>query len=119
MLEQYFQAVQQHDLSGFLSFFLDDEAFTIVEDAETYDWQSFVAFAEGFFQAVPVIAFELERCAVDPIALDSAVVTGVFRGMGQMTSGEPLAIRNAFTFVLVKREERWRIKHAHESSLPA
>ena len=39
------------------------------------------------------------------------------RGAGKTTSGEPLGVHNAFTFVLVKQGERWRVKHVHESSL--
>jgi len=117
LLAEYFTAAERHDLSAFLALFAPGEDFTVYEDKETYDWKGFVAFVEGFFGQVPEIAFELERCAVDPVAPGAAVATGVFRGTGKMTSGEPLVVHNAFTFVLVKLGERWRIKHVHESSL--
>ena len=116
-LAAFFATAEQHDLPGFLALCAESEAFTVFEDKETYDWNSFVAFAQGFFGQVSEIAFELETCAIDPVAQGAAVATGIFRGTGKMTSGEPVAIRNSFTFVLVKQAERWRVKHAHESSL--
>lgn len=117
LLAEYFRAVEHHDLPKFLSFFLEGEDFTVFEDGEMYDWKSFVAFAEGFFQAVAEIACNLEKCTVDPVALGTAVATGIFKAMGKTTSGEPVVVRNAFTFVLIKQGDRWRIKHVHESSL--
>jgi len=117
LLADYFRAVEQHDLTRFLSFFLQDEHFTVVEDKETYDWTAFVAFAQGFFQAMAEIALQLETCAVDPLGSGGAVATGVFKGVGRMASGEPVAFRNAFTFVLIRQADEWRIKHVHESSL--
>ena len=117
LLTEYFRAVEEHDLPKFLSFFLDGEHFTVFEDKEMYDWKSFVVFAEGFFQTVAEIAGDLETCTVDPVAPGAAVATGVFKAIGKTTAGEPVAVRNAFTFVLVKQGDRWRIKHVHESSL--
>jgi len=117
MLTGYFRAIEQRDLAGFLAFFAEGEDFTVFEDKEMYDWKGFVAFAESFFQQIKTIRFELEKCRVDPLASTFAVATGVFKGAGTITSGEPLAVRNAYTFVLVRKAGRWRIKHVHESSL--
>jgi ketosteroid isomerase-like protein len=116
-LAAYFRAVEQHDLPGFLSCFLEGEGLTLFEDKETYDWHGFAAFAEGFFQEVSEIAFSLERCLVDPLTSGAAVATGIFTADGKTRSGDAVAIRNAFTFVLIKDVDRWKVKHAHESSL--
>jgi hypothetical protein len=45
-----------------------------------YDWKGFVTFAEGFFQQVKEITFDLEKCTVNPLSPTVAVATGVFRG---------------------------------------
>jgi len=116
-LAGYFRAVEQHDLTKFLASFVDGEDLTVFEDKEMYDWRSFMAFAESFFQEVAEITFELEKCTVNPLSPDIAVATGVFKGMGKTASDEPVAVRNAYTFVLLKEGDRWRIQHAHESSL--
>ena len=117
LLAGYFDAVEQHDLRTFLSFFQECEEFTVFEDKEMYGWKEFVAFAEGFFQAVATIAFERESCFVDLVAPNVAVATGVFRGTGTTTSGEALSVHNAFTFVLGRGDDEWKIRHVHESSL--
>jgi uncharacterized protein (TIGR02246 family) len=117
LLAGYFEAVEQHDLGTFLSFFQECEQFTVFEDKEMYGWKEFVAFAEGFFQAVATIAFEREACSVDVVAPNVAVATGVFRGIGKTTSGEAVSVRNVFTFVLSNGDEGWRIRHVHESTL--
>ena len=117
MLGEYFEAVEQHELSKFLAFFAEGEDLTVYEDKEMYDWKSFVAFAEGFFQQVAEIKFDLEKCTVNSLSPSIAVATGVFRGMGKTTSGEPMVVHNAYTFVLLRQGDRWRIKHCHESSL--
>ncbi len=113
----YFAAVEKHELRSFLSCFDECGSFTVFEDREMYGWKEFVAFAEGFFGSVGNISFELERCSVDAFAPDVAVATGVFRGAGEDTSGEPVKVRNAFTFVLHRIDEKWKIRHVHESSL--
>ncbi len=117
MLTEYFKTVERLDLRAFLAFFAEGENLTVFEDKETYDRKGFVAFAEGFFQQVKAINFEMEKCQVDPLGPGVAVVTGVFKGTGVATSGEPLVVHNAYTFVMVKQSKRWRIKHVHESSL--
>ena len=117
MLAEYFKTVERHDLPAFLAFFAEGEDLTVFEDKEMYDWKGFAAFAEGFFQQVKAITFEIEKCRVNPLSPNVAVVTGVFKGTGVATSGEPLAVHNAYTFVLLKQGKQWRIKHVHESSL--
>jgi uncharacterized protein (TIGR02246 family) len=117
MFEDYFKTVERHELKNFLAFFAEDEDLTVLEDKEMYDWKGFVAFAEGFFQQVAEIKFDHEKCTVNPIGPGVAVATGVFRAAGKTTSGEPISIRNSYTFVLLKQGVRWRIKHVHESSL--
>ena len=116
-LEGFFKAVEQHDLKDFLSFFAPGEELTVFEDKEMNDWKGFVDFAEGFFKQVAELKIDVEECTVDPIGPGVAVATGVFKGIGKTTSGESLTLRNAYTYVLVKQGERWRIKHVHESSL--
>ncbi len=117
MLAEYFKTVERHEVSKFLAYFAEGEELTVVEDKDIYDWKAFVAFAEGFFQQVKEITFDLEKCAVNPLSPTVAVATGAFRGTGKMVSGEPLVGHNAYTFVLVRQGGRWRIKHVHESSL--
>lgn len=117
MLGEYFEAVERHELSKFLAFFAEGEDLTIFEDKEMYDWRSFVAFAEGFFEQVAEITFDLEKCTVNSLSPSIAVATGILRGTGKTTSGEPMVVHNAYTFVLLKQGDRWRIKHVHESSL--
>ena len=117
MLGEYFKSVERHELSKFLGFFAEGKDLTVVEDKEMYDWKGFVAFAEGFFQQVAEISFDMEKCTVNPLSARVAVVTGVFKGTGKTASGEPVVVHNAFTFVLLKQGDRWRIKHVHESSL--
>ena len=117
MLTEYFKTIERHELSKFLAYFAEGEGLTVFEDKEMYDWKAFVAFAEGFFQQVKEITFDLEKCTVSPLSPTVAVATGVFRGTGKTASGEPLVVHNSYTFVLVKQGGRWRIKHVHESSL--
>jgi uncharacterized protein (TIGR02246 family) len=117
MLAEYFKTVERHELSKFLALFAEGEDLTVFEDKEMYDWKAFVAFAEGFFQQVAEITFDLEKCTVNPLSPRVAVATGVFRGTGRSSAGEPVVVHNAYTFVLVKQDGRWRIKHVHESSL--
>jgi len=117
LLAGYLEAVEQHDLRRFLSFFQECEQFTVFEDKEMYGWKEFVLFAEGFFQAVATMTFERDNCSVDVVAPDVAITTGVFRGTGKTTSGEAVSVHNAFTFVLSKVDNGWKIRHVHESSL--
>lgn len=117
LLRAFFGAVERRDLPQFLDLFTGDEHLTVIENADRYDWAAFRGFAEQFFAAIATISFELEHCAVHAIATEVATATGVFRGTGTATSGEPLDFRHAFTFVLAHREGRWRIAHVHESSL--
>jgi ketosteroid isomerase-like protein len=116
-LADYFEAVELHDLPAFLSCFCEGEGVTLFENDQTYDWKGFVEFAEGFFQEVSEIECALERCLVDLLNPHAAVAAGVFTANGKTVSGEPVAVRNAFTFVLVKHGDCWKVKHAHESSL--
>jgi hypothetical protein len=53
-----------------------------------------------------------------PFSPDVAVATGVFRYSAQTTSGDTVGGRNAYTFVFVKKGERWLVHNVHESSLP-
>jgi ketosteroid isomerase-like protein len=116
-LVEYFKTVERHELKNFLAYFTAGEDLTIFEDKEMYDWKGFVAFVEGFFQEVAEITIDLEKCTVDPLSPSVAVATGILRVTGKTTSGEPVTIRNSYTFVMLKQGDRWRIKHAHECSL--
>ncbi len=116
-LEGFFKAVEEHDLNRFLSFFAPGEDLTVFEDKELNDWKGFMAYAEAFFKAVAELKFDIEKCTVDPVGPGVAVATGVFKGTGRTTSGERLALRNAYSWVLIKEGDRWRIKHVHEASL--
>jgi ketosteroid isomerase-like protein len=118
-MTEFFRAIERHDRARFLSLFQAGEHFTVIEDSAVRDWTGFVGFVDDFFGMVDQISFELEHCAVDALARDLAVATGAFRGQGKTTGGEPLAFRNAFTFVLAKTSGSWLIRHVHESTLAA
>jgi uncharacterized protein (TIGR02246 family) len=119
LLGEFFTAVQRRDLSGFLELFTGDERLTVVENTDRYDWPAFRAFADQFFHDIEQISFELEQSAVNSLAPEVAVATGVFNGRGRTVRGDRLDFRHAFTFALVRHDTRWRIAHAHESALSA
>lgn len=117
MLATFFEAVEQRDLPRFLDQFTGDAHFTVIENADRYDWPAFRGFAEQFFAGIEKVAFVLEHTRVNALGDNVATATGAFRGTGTTASGEPLDFRHAFTFVLAYRDRRWRIAHVHESSL--
>jgi hypothetical protein len=92
---------------------------TVVENTDRYDWPAFRAFAEQFFGDIGQISFELEQIAVNGLAAEVSVATGVFTGRGQTVHGDRIEFRHAFTFVLARHDARWRIAHVHESALAA
>jgi len=116
-LDRYFAAIEKRDLRTFLSCFQPCDSFTVFENRETYGWKEFVAFAEGSFGFVVKVRLEVERCSVDAFAPEVAVATGIFRGTGEDVSGAPVKVRSAFTFVLHRIGQEWKIRHVHESSL--
>ena len=116
-LDEYFRAAERRDADRCLAFFSPGDDLTAFEDDEMYDWDGLVAYIRGFFEQVAEIRLQLERCTVDPLAPNVAVATGVFSAAGTTASGDELSIRNCFTFVFVNQEDRWLIKHVHESSL--
>ena len=119
LLQDYFQSVERRDLEKFLSFFSADEHFTVFEDQEMRNRRAFVAFAREFFGSLAELSLTLESYSVDSLAPDVAVATGVFHGEGKTSTGEAMSFRHAFTFILAKDANSWRIRHVHESSLGA
>jgi ketosteroid isomerase-like protein len=117
MLGECFKAIERRDLKNFLAFFAGGEDLTVSEDKEMYDWDGFVVLAKGIFQEIAEVKLDIERCTLNPLSPSVAVATGSFRGAGRTTSGEPVAIRNSFTLVVLKHGYRWRIKHVHQSAL--
>ena len=118
MLDEYFAAVNARDPVKFLGFFVDTEDLTVFEDKESsLSRREFAAFVDSFFKGVSRIQATWESRAVYPLAPNVAVVTGAFKVEANDTQGAPLAVHNAFTFVLVKQGDRWLVKHVHESSL--
>ena len=118
MLDDYFAAVNARDPVKFLGFFVDTEDLTVFEDKDrSLSRQEFAAFVDGFFKGVSWIQATWESRTVYPLAPNAAVVTGAFKVVANDTKGAPLAVHNAFTFVLVKLDDRWLVKHVHESSL--
>jgi len=117
VLREFFASVERRDLPRFLGLFTGDARLTVVENSDRYDWQGFRAFAEQFFQDVERIAFEVEPVAVSRLGSAAAVATGAFRGRGATVGGEQIDFRHAFTFVLAKQHDGWRIAHVHESAL--
>lgn len=117
-LDDYFAAVNARDPQKFLTFFVADEDLTVFEDKDLRrSRKAFVEFVEGFFKEISEIQAIWESRTLHPLAPGSAVVTGIFRVTGKDAKGAPMAFRSAFTFVLVKQEAAWRVKHVHESSL--
>ena len=116
-LDVYFSAVERRDLPAFLSCFEVSESFQVFENGDVYGWKEFEAFATNAFQFIVKVRLELERCYVDAVAPEFAVATGVFRGAGEDASGKPVKVRSAFTFVLHKIGNEWKVRHIHESPL--
>jgi uncharacterized protein (TIGR02246 family) len=118
MLDDYFAAVNSHDPVRFLTFFAQNEDVTVFEDKDLcLSRKDFAAFVDGFFKDVSQIQATWEQRTVHELAPNAAVVTGVFRVSAKDAKGLPVAVRNAFTFVLVKPADRWLVRHVHESSL--
>ena len=114
----YFEACHQCDPAKGLSFIVDDNDVTVIEDSEIRpSRQALEEWIYEFFKSIVKLDATLEERRVFPLALDVAVATGIFRFSAQTASGDAVGGRNAFTFVFVKTGERWQIKHAHESSL--
>jgi uncharacterized protein (TIGR02246 family) len=119
-LEEYFAVIARRDVKRFLSFFVDTEDMTVIEDKEIRpSRKAFEEFAVGFFKDIVEISVTWEERRVFPLSNEVAVATGIFRISAKMTSGDTAVIRNAFTFVFVKKGDRWQIKHVHESSMLA
>ncbi len=117
-LDDHFAAVNARDPKKFLTFFVASEDLTVIEDKDLrLTRKTFEAFVAGFFKDISEIQTTWETRKVHPLAPGSAVVTGIFRIHAKDAKGAPMAFRNACTFVLVKREEHWLVKHVHESSL--
>jgi uncharacterized protein (TIGR02246 family) len=118
MLDDYFAAVNAHDPARFLTFFAPNEDVTVFEDKDLcLSRKEFAAFVDGFFKDVSQIQATWEQRTVHELVPNAAVVTGTFKVAAKDAKGAPAAIRNAFTFVLVKPGDRWLVKHVHESSL--
>lgn len=117
-LDAYFAAVNARDPQKFLTFFIQSEDLTVIEDKDLrLSRKAFVEFVDGFFKDVSEIQATWETREVHPLSPSSAVVTGIFRVKAKDAKGAPMAFRSAFTFVLVKQGTVWRVKHVHESSL--
>jgi uncharacterized protein (TIGR02246 family) len=118
MLDDYFAVVNAHDPARFLTFFAPNEDVTVFEDKDLcLSRKEFAAFVDGFFKDVSQIQATWEQRTVHELAPNAAVVTGSFKVAAKDAKGSPVAVRNAFTFVLVKPADRWLVKHVHESSL--
>jgi ketosteroid isomerase-like protein len=118
-LEGYYEAARQCDARKFMSFFVDTDEMTVIENDEIRPSRKvFEEWIHEFFKGVVKLDVTGEDRRVFPLSFDVAVATGVFRYSAQTTSGELIGGRNAFTFVFVKKGERWQIKNVHESSLP-
>jgi uncharacterized protein (TIGR02246 family) len=117
-LDDYFTAVNAKAAERFMGFFTPGEDLTVIEDKDLrLSRQEFRAFVDGFFKEVSEIQAVWEKRTVHPLAPGVAVVTGSFKVTGKDSKGAPMAFRSAFTFVLLKHQDEWRVKHVHESSL--
>ena len=117
-LDDYFAAVNARDPSRFLAFFVSSEDLTVIEDKDQrLSRKAFVAFVDGFFQEVSEVRATWEKREVFVLAPGTAVAVGTFKVAGKDAKGAPMAFRSACTFVLVKGEKGWLVKHVHESSL--
>lgn len=115
----YFEACRQLDPCRCMSYFVDTNDITVIEDSEIRpSRQVLEEWLYEFLKGVVKLDATLEERRVFPLSLEVAVATGIFQYSAQTTSGDAVGGRNAFTFVFVKSGERWQIKHAHESSLP-
>lgn len=118
MLDDYFAAVNARDPSAFLSFFAQGEDLTVIEDKDLrLTRKDFEAFVEAFFKGVSEVRATWELRQVHLLGPDVAVVTGTFKVTGKDAKSAPMVFRNAYTFVVVKQNGPWRVKHVHESSL--
>jgi uncharacterized protein (TIGR02246 family) len=118
MMDEYFAAVNALDPARFLEFFVNTEDLTVFEDKDRcLSRKEFAAFVDSFFKGVTLIQATWEQRTVHELAPNVAVATGTFKVEAKDTKGAPMAVHNAFTFVLVKQGGHWLVKHVHESSL--
>lgn len=116
-LDDYFAAVNARDPPRFLTFFSANDL-TVIEDKDLrLSRQAFEAFVEGFFKDVIEIRATWEKREVFSLSPGIAVVVGTFKVAAKDAKGDPMTFRSAFTFLLVKQGNAWRLKHVHESSL--
>ena len=116
----FYEAARQCDVRSFMSYFIDSDEMTVTENEEIRPSRKvFEEWVTGFYKDVVKLDVTVEERRVFPLSLDVAVATGVFRYSAQATSGEVVGGRVAFTFVFVKKGERWLISNVHESSIPA
>jgi uncharacterized protein (TIGR02246 family) len=116
-LDGYFAAARRCDPDGFMTFFADE--LTVIEDAEIRPSRKvFEEWIYEFFKGVVKLDVTPEEGRVVPLSPQVAVATGVFGYSAQTTTGDTVGGRNAYTFVFVRKGERWLIHNVHESSLP-
>lgn len=92
---------------------------TVIENDEIRPSRKiFEEWINEYYKDVVKLDAVAEERRVLPLSPEVGVATGIFHYTAQLTSGEVVGGRNAFTFVFVKQGERWLINYAHESLLP-
>ena len=118
--DQYLEVARRRDVAGFMSFFADTAEMTVAENGMIYpSRKAFEEFAVGFFKETVEMEATYEKRQVIPLSADAALVTGILRYAAKQRSGETFGGRNAFTYVFIKKGDRWQFIHVHESSVPA
>lgn len=118
--DQYLEVARRRDVTGFMSFFADTAEMTVSENGMIYSSRkAFEEFAVGFFKEMVEMDASYEERHIIPLSTDAALVTGVLRYAAKQRSGETYGGRNVFTFVFIKKGDRWQFIHVHESSVPA
>jgi ketosteroid isomerase-like protein len=106
------------DAEGMLNLFDDSDDLRHVENGVIFTYAPLADFVRGWYETTADMGLVLEESRVFPLAPEAATMTGIFRYEAKQRSGEVWAGRNAFTFVITKRGDAWKVIHGHESTIP-
>ena len=103
-----------------------DEGFSSFSDVPPYDLKDFadsIMLEELRFVSISDYEYELKSPKISILDGKFAIVAFELKQKGMLIdnksfTGNQIIINGRATFILVKREERWRIIHIHMSKIP-